>query len=120
DDLLGFLHRSPHFPALAQALGDFANTIDDLDVLEKVARLDKWETDKHGRPIYQILQGNAKSVFDNIAKAWGKTPQRLPGGGYLIKRYESVVTLYLSTGGSGLPTLMINKRGYIFKVRFGT
>jgi len=40
DDIIGGLQSSQYFPQLAQALGDFANTIDDLDVLEDVARLD--------------------------------------------------------------------------------
>jgi len=39
DDIIGGLQSSQYFPQLAQALGDFANTIDDLDVLEDVARL---------------------------------------------------------------------------------
>ncbi|NBC86525.1 MAG: hypothetical protein GVY25_10070, partial [Bacteroidetes bacterium] len=31
DNIIGGLQISQHFPQLAQAVGDFANTIDDLD-----------------------------------------------------------------------------------------
>jgi hypothetical protein len=40
DEAIAALHCAPGFPQVAQASGDFANTIHNLDVLEDAARLD--------------------------------------------------------------------------------
>lgn len=112
DDVPSYITSSKYFAR-------FVNSIDDVDTLENIAKMDRWGTDKHGRPIYQILKGDARTVFDNIADTWSKTPQRLADGGLLIKSNGNVVTFYNSTGGSGLPTIMINKSGNISKIRFG-
>jgi len=39
DDAIGALHSSQYFPELAQAIGDFADTIDDLNVLYDASKL---------------------------------------------------------------------------------
>ena len=40
DNIIGGLQTSQYFPQLAQAVGDFANTINDLSVLKQVGQLD--------------------------------------------------------------------------------
>jgi hypothetical protein len=116
DEVIGKLQRAPGFPQVAQALGDFANTIDDLDVLKQVGQLDE-ETNG----AYRILEGNAGKVMDNFAEKWGASVENIgtgrwqvvsPDGSTILTKYPSSDTPY--------PTLQINESGAIQKIRFGS
>lgn len=113
DDVIGYLHNSRYFPRIAQASGDFANTIDDVNLLERVGKLDKVKDDKYGNPIYRIVNGNSQRVMDSFADRWGLSQGRneLQMGNIQLNRYNA-------TGGSGRATINVNDGGYEFKVRF--
>jgi hypothetical protein len=57
-----------YFPELAQASGDFANTIDDLDVLYDAGKLSQrsGDTDR----VYRLMGANAREVFGNFSQKW--------------------------------------------------
>ena len=116
DDAIGALHSSQYFPELAQAIGDFANTIDDLDVLKQVGQLDE-----EANGAYRILEGDARKVMDNFAEKWESSVQSIgtgrwqvvsPDGNTILTKYPSSDTPY--------PTLQINEAGAIQKIRFGS
>ncbi|SHL09746.1 hypothetical protein, partial [Rhodothermus profundi] len=117
--IIGYLHKSALFPRLAQAFGDFANTIDDVELLEKVAKLDFVKVDKNGRPIYQILRGDSQKIIENFAQKWNvKMFVDKELGLYQVMHNGIVLTRY-SSSATSLPTIQVNVRGRIFKVRFG-
>lgn len=68
DDAIGFIQQSKYFPELAQASGDFANTIDDLAVLEDVARPGVGDFNAP-----QIPDANSQEVASNFLRKWGNT-----------------------------------------------
>jgi len=97
-------------------MGDFANTIGDLDVLKRVGQLDE-ETNG----AYRILEGDAGRVMDNFAEKWGSGVESIgtgrwqvvsPNGNTILTKYPSSDTPY--------PTLQINESGTIQKIRFGS
>jgi hypothetical protein len=105
DNIIGGLQSSQYFPQLAQAVGDFANTIDDLSVLKQVGRLDE-ETNG----AYRILEGDAGKGMDNFAEKWDTTVGPIasdrwqitsPDGGTIMTHYPSTDTPY--------PTIQINE-----------
>jgi len=121
DDAIGFIQQSRYFPELAQASGDFANTIDDLDVLEDVARLDVGDFN-----VPQILSASSTDVADNFLRKWGnpdRTPisGKPPGSWTASAPDGTVLTRYPSiTGDPGRWTLQFRKPdGSIVKIRFG-
>ena len=57
DDGISYLQRAPGFPQVAQAIDDFANTIDDLNLLEDVAQLNVGDFN-----VPQLLSGNSSKV----------------------------------------------------------
>jgi len=119
DDAIGALHSSQYFPELAQAIGDFANTIDDLNVLKQVGQLD---TETNGA--YRILEGDAGKVLDTFAEKWGaQVYQRADGNWEVLKPGGSVrMTQYRSgsvTDGKRRPTINLNESGSTQKIRFG-
>ncbi len=116
DEVMGYLHGSGFFPQVAQAIGDFANTIDDLNVLKQVGQLDE-----EANGAYRILEGDAGKVMDNFAEKWGSSVQSIgtgrwqvvsPDGNTILTKYPSSDTPY--------PTLQINEAGAIQKIRFGS
>jgi hypothetical protein len=120
DEVISKLHRAPTFPQVAQAIGDFANTIDDLDVLKQVGQLD---TETGGA--YRILNGNAGEVMDNFTEKWGATvrnigPERWqvtsPDGATILTHYPSESLI----NAESKPTIFINESGVTQKVRFGS
>lgn len=113
DDVIGALHNSQHFPRLAQNMGDFANTIGDLDVLENVGSFNKIKNDKHGNPIYGIYEGSGQSILDNFAHRWN-----LETGQNRLDYGDTTMRLYEATGGSDRWTIMVNRGGNIAKYRF--
>jgi len=119
DNIIGGLQSSQYFPQLAQAVGDFANTIDDVSLLKKVGQLEE-ETNS----AYRILEGDAGKVMDNFAEKWGtQVYQRADGNWEVLKPDGSVrMTLYRSGSeidGQQLPTIFLNESGSTQKVRFG-
>lgn len=100
-------------PRLAQHMGDFANTIGDVNVLERVGQLDKVKDDKYGSPIYRITNGDSRQVMDNFADRWG-----LPTGRDGLQMGDIHLNRYNATGGSGRVTINVNNGGDEFKVRF--
>ena len=113
DDFLKALRKSKHF-------GAFVNSIQDLDVLYEVAKLDLYKYDKNGDAIYRITEGKAKSVFDSIARGWRTGVTQLPGSRFQIRRGSEVITLYRATGGSNAWSFDVNRGGRSFKIRFGS
>ena len=75
DDVIGALQRAPGFPQVAQALGDFANTIDDLDVFYDASRLGQQPGDSYR--VYRLMDANARTVFGNFSR---KYANRSPTG----------------------------------------
>lgn len=115
DDVIGALHNSQHFPRLAQNMGDFANTIGDLDVLKRVGQLDE-ETNG----AYRILEGDAGRVMDNFAEKWGtEVYQRADGNWEVLGPSGNVRMTQYESGSTGLPTINVNESGSTQKVRFG-
>jgi hypothetical protein len=121
DEAIAALHCAPGFPHVAQAIGDFANTIDDLDVLEDVARLDVGDFNAP-----QILDANSVEVANNFLRKWGnpsKTPLsgKPPGSWTATAPDGTVLTRYpSSTGDPGRWTLQFRRSdGSIVKVRCG-
>jgi len=121
DDAIGALHNSQYFPELAQAIGDFANTIDDLGVLEDVAQLDVGDFN-----VPQILSGNSSKVASNFLRTWGDPPKiplpNKPAGSWTATAPNgTVLTRYRSTTGDpGRWTLQFSlPDGSTVKVRFG-
>ncbi|NBC86519.1 MAG: hypothetical protein GVY25_10040 [Bacteroidetes bacterium] len=121
DNIIGGLQTSQYFPQLAQAVGNFANTIDDLDVLEDVARLDVGDFN-----VPQILSASSTDVAGNFLRKWGnpnKTPisGKPPGLWTATAPDGTVLTRYPSTTGDpGRWTLQFRKPdGSIVKIRFG-
>ena len=116
DDVIGGLHNSQYFPQLAQASGDFANTVDDIGLLKQVGQLNE-----EANGAYRILEGDAGKVMDNFAEKWGSSVQSIgtgrwqvvsPDGNTILTKYPSSDTPY--------PTLQINEAGAIQKIRFGS
>jgi hypothetical protein len=107
DDVIGALHRSPLFPQLAQAIGDFANTIDDLGVLYDASRLGQRAGDSPR--VYRLMEGNAWEVFGNFSRKYHDRPpsSSIPD---VIQfgdpNNPTTMTLYESAGG--LPTIRID------------
>jgi hypothetical protein len=121
DNIIGGLQTSQYFPQLAQAVGDFANTIDDLDVLEDVAQLDVGDFN-----VPQILSGNSSNVASNFLRTWGDPPKiplsNKPAGSWRATAPNgTVLTRYPSTTGDpGRWTLQFFlPDGSTVKVRFG-
>ena len=75
DDVMGYLHGSGFFPQVAQAIGDFANTIDDLDVFYDASRLGQQPGDSYR--VYRLMDANAREVFGNFSR---KYANRSPTG----------------------------------------
>jgi len=107
------MHHASGFPQVAQTLGDFANTIDDVDLLERVGKLDKVKGDKYGNPIYRITSVDSQQVMDSFAERWGR-----PSGGNELQIGDIQLNRYSATGGSGRMTINVNRGGKEFKVRF--
>jgi len=121
DDVIGAMHSSQHFPRLAQHMGDFANTIGDLDVLEDVARLNVGDFN-----VPQILSASSTDIANNFLRKWGdptKTPipDKPPGSWTATAPDGTVLTRYPSTTGDpGRWTLQFRRPdGSIVKIRFG-
>jgi hypothetical protein len=121
DDTVGFIQQSKYFPELAQASGDFANTIDDLDVLEDVARPGVGD---FSAP--QIFSANSQEVASNFLHKWGnpsKTPlSGKPTGSWTATAPDgTVLTRYPSSiRDPGRWTLQFRRSdGSIVKVRCG-
>jgi len=113
DNIIGGLQSSQYFPQLAQAVGDFANTIDDVGLLERVGKLDKVKNDKFGSPIYRTTSGDSQRVMDSSAERWGR-----PSGSSELQIGDIQLNRYSATGGSGRMTINVNRGGNEFKVRF--
>ena len=121
DDVVGYLHGSAFFPQVAQAIGDFANTINDLNLLEDVAQLDVGDFN-----VPQILSGNSSKVASNFLRTWGDPPKiplpNKPAGSWKATAPNgTVLTRYPSTTGDpGRWTLQFSlPDGSTVKVRFG-
>lgn len=120
DDVISRLHGSKHFARLAQASGDFANTIDDLDVLKEVGKLNE-----KSNGAYRILKGDAGKVMDNFAETWDTRVQYRSGDDVweVVKSGGSVrMTQYRSGSvidGKRRPTIFLNESGGTQKIRFG-
>ena len=121
DDTIGFIQQSKYFPELAQASGDFANTIHNLDVLEDAARLDIGDFNAP-----QIFSANSQEVASNFLHKWGnprKSPiSGKPSGSWTATAPDgTVLTRYpSSTGDPGRWTLQFRRPdGSIVKVRCG-
>jgi hypothetical protein len=72
DDAIGFIQQSKYFPELAQASGDFANTIDDLDVLYDASKIGQRSGDSYR--VYRLMDGNAREVFGNFSTKYANRP----------------------------------------------
>jgi len=119
DNIIGGLQTSQYFPQLAQAVGDFANTINDLSVLKQVGQLDD-----EANGAYRILEGDAGKVLDNFAEKWGtQVYLRADGNWEVLKPGGSVrMTQYRSGSvidGQRRPTINLNESGSTQKIRFG-
>jgi hypothetical protein len=119
DNIIGGLQSTQYFPQLAQAVGDFANTINDLSVLKQVGQLDD-----EANGAYRILEGDAGKVLDNFAEKWGtQVYLRADGNWEVLKPGGSVrMTQYRSGSvidGQRRPTINLNESGSTQKIRFG-
>jgi len=107
DDAIGALHSSQYFPELAQAIGDFADTIDDLNVLYDASKLGQRAGDS--QRVYRLMDGNAREVFGNFSRKYDNRP---PSGSipdviqFGDPSNPTTMTLYESA--SGLPTIRID------------
>jgi hypothetical protein len=107
DNIIGGLQSSQYFPQLAQAVGDFANTIDDVDVLYDASKPGQRAGDSPR--VYGLMEGNARKVFGNFSRKYDSRP---PSGGIpdVIQFGDpgnpTTMTLYESAGG--LPTVRID------------
>jgi hypothetical protein len=72
DDAIGFIQQLKYFPELAQASGDFANTIDDLGVLYDASKLGQRADDS--QRVYRLMDGNAREVFGNFSTKYANRP----------------------------------------------
>ena len=108
DDVIGRPHNSQYFPQLAQASGDFANTIGDLDVLHDASRLGQRTGDSNR--VYRIMEGNAREVFGNFSQKYNNRP---PSGSipdvieFGAHSNPTTMTLYESSS-EDLPTIRID------------
>jgi len=121
DDAIGALHSSHYVPTLTRSIGDLANTIDDLDVLEDVAQLDVGDFN-----VPQILSGNSSNVASNFLRTWGDPPKKplsnKPAGSWRATAPNgTVLTRYPSTTGDPgrWPLQFFLPDGSTVKVRFG-
>ena len=121
DDTIGALQRVPGVPQGTQGIGDFANTIGDLGVLEDVAQLDAGDFN-----VPQLLSGNSSKVASNVLRTWGDPPKiplpNKPAGSWKATAPNgTVLTRYPSTTGDpGRWTLQFSvPDGSTVKVRFG-
>jgi len=108
DNIIGGLQSSQYFPQLAQAVGDFANTIDDLEVLYDACRLGQSASDSDR--VYRLMDGNAREVFGNFSTRYANRP---PSGSIpdVIQFGDAgnltTMTLYQSST-EGLPTIRVD------------
>jgi len=107
DEVISKLHRAPTFPQVAQAIGDFANTIDDIDVLYDVSKLGQRAGDSPC--VYGLMEGNARKVFGNFSRKYDSRP---PSGSIpdVIQFGDpgNPTTMTLYESASGLPTIRID------------
>ena len=117
DDVIGALHNSQYFPQLAQASGDFANTVDDIGLLKQVGQLDE-----EARGAYKILKGDAGQIMDNFAEEWGtEVYQRTNGNWEVLKPDGTVRMTQYRSRDTDLPTINLNESGSTpQKIRFGS
>jgi hypothetical protein len=98
------MQQSTYFPELAQASGDFANTIDDLDVLYDASKLGhrSGDTDR----VYRLTGANAREVLGNFSQKWeGRSPTGdIPD---IIDYGDTTMILRRSSTDSDLPTVEI-------------
>jgi len=105
DEVISKLDRAPAVPQVAQAIGDFANTIDDLDVLYDASRLGQRSGDSYR--VYRLMDGNAQEVFGNFSRKWegrpptGNLPDIIDNGA------EPVTRMILRQSSSEGPTIEI-------------
>ena len=104
DDVIGGLHNSQYFPQLAQASGNFANTIGDLDVLYDASRIGQRSGDSYR--VYRLMDGNAREVFGNFSRKWeGRAPTgSIPD---IIDYGNTTMILRRSSTDNNLPTIEI-------------
>ncbi|NBC86522.1 MAG: hypothetical protein GVY25_10055 [Bacteroidetes bacterium] len=109
DDVISYLHRSPGFSQVAQAIGDFANTIDDLGVLYDASRLG--QRAGNSQRVYRLMEGRAGAVFDNFRRKWDVPVQDLGNGRSMIEYRNStgdvVTSIVMRPSRSGEPRLEI-------------
>jgi hypothetical protein len=98
------MQQSKYFPELAQASGDFANTIDDLDVLYDASNLGHrgGDTDR----VYRLTDPNSREVFGNFSQ---KLEGRSPTGDRpdIVDYGDTTMILRRSSTDNDLPTVEI-------------